>query len=277
MKNIFLNKDNRLKSAWWLVVFFSLLLIILFPAILLYKNRSGGVPLSVQALMLGVVTLACQLLRKEPITKITGKLNLTFLKQGLAGILTGALLMLVPAVILTVLGMIHWQFKAFSADHLLAGVLLFAWVAVAEELLFRGFIFQRLIESIGIWPAQLIIAGLFLLTHLNNPGMTGTVRIMASINIFLASVMFGLAFIKTKSLALPLSIHFMANLMQGTILGFGVSGNEKKGILNPVFTDARTWLTGGKFGLEASLPGLLVLVVVTWFLYKNGHKTHVIN
>ena len=38
-------------------------------------------------------------------------------------------------------------------------------VAVAEELLFRGFPFQRLVDGIGAWPAQLLMAGYFVLTH----------------------------------------------------------------------------------------------------------------
>jgi len=127
-------------------------------------------------------------------------------------------------------------------------------------MLFRGFIFQRLIGSVGRWPAQLIISGLFLLTHLNNPGMTGIVRLIASTNIFLASTLFGIAYIKTRSLAMPIGIHFMANFMQGIILGFGVSGIDGYHILLPVVDDAPIWLTGGSFGLEASFPGLTVVM-----------------
>jgi membrane protease YdiL (CAAX protease family) len=45
-------------------------------------------------------------------------------------------------------------------------------VAVAEEVLFRGFIFQRLISDIGQWFAQLVIGVVFLLTQLGNLGIT---------------------------------------------------------------------------------------------------------
>jgi membrane protease YdiL (CAAX protease family) len=70
-------------------------------------------------------------------------------------------------------------------------------VAVAEEFLFRGFVFQRLIKGTGVWIAQLLIAAYFLLTHTGNPGVTGEIKILASINIFIASIMFGLAYLKT--------------------------------------------------------------------------------
>ena len=176
--------------------------------------------------------------------------------------------MIFPALVLTVFGFAHWQVNDLSFSTILTGVTIFAGVALAEEFLFRGFIFQRFIQSLGQWPAQLILAGMFLLTHLNNPGMTGVSKTLASINIFVASILFGLAFIKTKSLAMPLGLHFMANLMQGTVLGFGVSGEQEVCLFAPVFDQAPAWLTGGSFGLEASLPGLLTLLLITMGVYR---------
>jgi uncharacterized protein len=134
--------------------------------------------------------------------------------------------------------------------------------------LFRGFIFQRLIESFGQWPAQLLIAGLFLLTHLNNPGMTGTIKILASMNIFIASLLFGMAYIKTKKLAMPIGLHLMANVAQGPFLGFGVSGEREVSLFTPAFDSSPAWFTGGVFGLEASIPGLIVLLVLTGLVYR---------
>ena len=151
---------------------------------------------------------------------------------------------------------------------------LFAGVAVAEELLFRGFVFQRLISGLGMWPAQLITAAFFLLSHVNNPGMTGSTKVMAGINIFLASIMFGLAFVRTKSLAMPLGLHWMANWVQGAILGLAVSGSEQSGLLKPVFGNAPVWLTGGQFGLEASLPGLLCVLIILLMLYMRKPTSH---
>jgi hypothetical protein len=66
---------------------------------------------------------------------------------------------------------------------------------------------------------------------------------------------------------MPIGIHFMANWVQGTLLGFGVSGNDEAGILKPHFTSTNDWLTGGTFGLEASLPGLITLLVISVSFY----------
>lgn len=180
----------------------------------------------------------------------------------------GAGLMVLPAIILTVLGYAHWAINDLSFNVLLSGFTIFMTVAIAEEFLFRGFIFQRLIESLGRWPAQVILGGLFLLTHINNLGMIGTTKTLASINIFIASIVFGLAFIKTKSLAMPMGLHFMANYMQGTVMGFGVSGDKEKSLFLSTAAECPIWLNGGEFGLEASLLGLTTVAGLAVMFYS---------
>lgn len=131
--------------------------------------------------------------------------------------------------------------------------------------MFRGFVFQRLIDGLGAWPAQAIVALFFVLTHSAALEAAGLMGWLAGVNIALASVMFGLAFIRTHSLAMPLGLHFAANFVQGPVLGFGVSGSGGAGLLQP-FSQGPDWLTGGGFGLEASAPGLVCVVLVTGLL-----------
>lgn len=268
VKNILLNNNNKIRSIWWIPIFYVLLAIFLFPIILLAHKKSFDVSIPLQALLIVIVTIICQLLRKESITEIAGKFNFSWLKQFFIGLTIGAALMIFPAIILTVLGMAHWQTNSISFPTIISGLVVFVGVAIAEEFLFRGFLFRRLIESFGQWPAQLIIAGMFLLTHINNPGMIGTTKILASLNIFIASIMFGLAFIKTKSLAMPLGLHFMANFMQGTVLGFGVSGVKDQSLFKSIAEKCPTWLNGGEFGLEASFLGLITVIIITILFYR---------
>ena len=266
--NPFLNSERQLRNGWWILIFFLVLASILMPALLVAQQNSMDVSIGLQAVIIVIASWICQLLRRKSLTELLGKFNMRWLKEFCLGGLTGAALMLVPALIMWFLGWVHWQWNPIGFSTLMSIVLLFVGVAAAEELLFRGFIFQRLIAGLGQWPAQLILAGYFLLTHLNNPGMTGDVKILASINIFIASLMFGVAFIRTKSLAMPLGLHFMANLTQGGVLGFGVSGTDQSGLLKPVFNEVPEWLTGGQFGLEASVLGL-VCVVITFILIQR--------
>jgi membrane protease YdiL (CAAX protease family) len=271
--NPFLNSDRQLRNGWWVLIFFLLLAAFLLPMIMIAQENNEAVSMGRQALIILLASLISQLARRKPLAELFGTLNVGWLKELCVGGLIGSVMMLVPALILEIFGWIRWQWNPEPLPTLSSSLLLFAGVAAAEELLFRGFVFQRFISGLGQWPAQLIIAAFFLLTHLNNPGMTGTVKVMASINIFLASILFGLAFIRTRSLAMPLGLHWMANWVQGGILGFGVSGTQQTGLFVPIFGAAPVWLTGGPFGLEASLPGLICVVIALLVLYAGQPTT----
>ena len=264
---------KKIKKSWWAIIFLLLRAACLFPLILLSNQHVFTLTIGWQAVLIFLVSLCCQLVSGNPVWELTGKFNRQWFRDLLLGLGVGGLLMLLPAVFLFAIGVLRWQPEAGTVSTLLSGLTVFGAVALAEELLFRGFMFQRLIKAFGQWPAQIIIGGLFLLTHIDNPGMTGGTKLLASINIFTASILFGLAYIRTQSLAMPLGIHFMANFMQGTILGFGVSGGKEPSLLVPLPNLAPAWLTGGDFGLEASLPGLIFLLFLTYKLYAWPKKT----
>lgn len=266
--SVFLNHESKLRNTWWIAIFFLVLALFTFPVIFLSQYYKWEITTGYQAIIIVATTWVCQLLRRQPLSEITGRINNAWFKYFFIGLLLGAILMLVPALFLLAGRWVKWQVVHVNFSSLLNVTGLFIAVAIAEEFLFRGFIFQRLISGIGIWAAQLIMAAYFLLIHFNNPGMSGSIKVIATINIFLASILFGLAFIKTKNLATPLALHFMANWIQGTLLGFGVSGSETASFLKPVFAPAPLWLTGGTFGLEASIPGLIMVIVITLVLYR---------
>jgi membrane protease YdiL (CAAX protease family) len=263
--NLFLDSDRRLRNGWWILIFFFVLFSLLFPLLLLVSPK---VSLVRQAGVVAAASAICQLLRRRPMSELVGALDWRWPKQLLLGGLLGTLLMLVPALFLRALGFVTWQWNDTSLAIFSSALALYAAVAVAEEFVFRGFVFQRLLDGIGEWPAQLILAAYFVLVHSAALSAGGQQRYLAGLNIFLASLVFGLAFIRTRSLAMPLGIHFAANYMQGTILGFGVSGHEEAGMLRPVFGNYPDWLTGGAFGLEASLPGLVCVIVAGVLLYR---------
>lgn len=259
---VFVDRDRRLRNGWWVATFLLLLALLLVPAILVSARAGREVSIAEQALILLAATVVIQALRRKPITEVTGRLNGLWLAQFAIGGALGGLLMAIPAVFLAATGLVRFTVSGATPQALGEVVLLMAAVAVAEELLFRGVLFQRLAAGLGVWAAQILVALLFVLTHLNNPGMEGATKLWAGCNIFIASILFGLAFLRTQSLALPIGLHFMANVMQGAVLGFGVSGEAEPGLLTPHFQTDSLWLTGGAFGLEASLPGLLVLVAL---------------
>lgn len=265
--SIFFNSDKLIRNIWWVVIFFGFVALFLFPTIILSSTYGFSIEIWHQVVIIALASLICQRLRQKPLAELIGKIDVSWVRELFIGFGFGALLMILPAVVLTLFG-IQWKINEINTHAIMTGILGMVSLVIAEELLFRGFIFQRLIAGFGSKPAQVIIAGLFLLTHLNNPGMTGSVKVLASINIFIASILFGLAYLKTKSLSMPIGIHFMANVAQGTILGFGVSGEQQVSILSPqVNANLPVWISGGAFGIEASIVGLLVLMLITGLTY----------
>lgn len=269
---LFLNADRRLRSGWWIALFLVVLAGLLLPLILSARDANAGAPLYQQAGIVILASLVCQLLRRRPVSEMFGAADLRWPRDLLVGAGLGSLLMLVPAGLLLASGLARFQVNALDLAVVwpLIGVL--AAAALTEEVLFRGFLFQRFIDGLGVWPAQIVIAALFTLTHSDAIREIGVQGLLAGANIFLASIMFGLAFVRTRSLALPLGLHFAANVVQGPVLGFGISGDDQPGWLSPVTASDQSWMTGGAFGLEASVPGLVSVVVMTWLLWSRRNR-----
>jgi membrane protease YdiL (CAAX protease family) len=144
------------------------------------------------------------------------------------------------------------------------GALAYLVPALNEELLYRGFLFQRLARSRGPGAALAALSFLFAAAHLANPGMAGARAAQAFLNILLAGVLLGLGRLATRSLALPMGLHLGWNWAQGSLFGFGVSGIHAEGRFAPVLRPGLDWLTGGPFGLEGGLACTLATVAACW-------------
>lgn len=273
IKRLFLNADRRLRSGWWIALFFVVLAGLLLPLILSAHETNAGVPLYQQAGLVILASLLCQLLRRRPVSEMFGAADIRWPRDLLVGTVLGAMLMLVPAALLFALGLVTFQMNAPDMSGLWPVIGVLAAAAITEEVLFRGFLFQRFIDGLGVWPAQIVIAALFTLTHSDALREIGVQGFLAGANIFLASIMFGLAFVRTRSLALPLGLHFAANVVQGPLLGFGVSGDDQPGWLTPVMAGDQSWMTGGAFGLETSVPGFASVAVMTVLLWGWRSRT----
>lgn len=113
-----------------------------------------------------------------------------------------------------------------------------ALVAFAEELVFRGYILNNLLQSMNKWTALIISSLLFTLFHLSNPDIS----LLALLNIFLSGLMLGINYIFTKNLWFAILLHFSWNFYEGPILGYKVSGLTLESLLqqeltgNPILT-----------------------------------------
>ena len=260
-QEMFLKPDGTVRSGWKVVLFVILngsILSLLAP----YLWRLGfsiGMPWEAQLWLGGIATLGVSwlflALEKRSLSSIGLVLNRRWGMEFFVGTAIGFLLMACVALTVWGFGGFHWEKAAGNGlASLGSGAWLFLAVAFREEIHFRGYGFQRLAEGTWIWVALVIASIYFAFAHWNNPGMSGDTKIWASLNICLAGILLGLSYLKTRSLAMPMGLHLAWNWTQGSLMGFGVSGLETGSLLHPVLHDRPLWLTGGSFGLEASLP-----------------------
>ena len=125
--------------------------------------------------------------------------------------------------------------------------------AVHEELLFRGYAFQKLY----VWrPWFTVIGGalLFAALHMGNTSVT----LLGLLNIFLGGVLLGLAYARHRRLWFPIGLHLTWNLTSGPLFGHEVSGYQPASSVLIEVDGGPIWLTGGEFGIEGS--ALMTLV-----------------
>jgi len=254
------NEQGQVKNGFKIIGFVFLSIIVLFLASLL--PFPGRITQWVLIAAILAVSWFCLKLEEESLHSIGLRFNYKFLLDFVLGTLIGVVLISVSALTIKFFGGFTWiRNSQVSLAALFYALISFLGVSLFEELLFRGYAFQRAIRGLGNTNALLVFGLFFVVVHWSNPGMTGATKVWASINIGLASVLLGLAWIKTRSLAMPFGIHLGWNWAQGSLLGFGVSGHKPQGFWTPVYNDLPQWFTGGDFGLEASLPGVIVCLL----------------
>jgi membrane protease YdiL (CAAX protease family) len=161
---------------------------------------------------------------------------------------------------------------------LFVNLLTLAVAALAEEIAFRGYAFQRLIDAVGPTLATLGMSVLFALMHLLNTNATAASTLVT----ILAGWLFSVAYLRTRALWLPWGLHFAWNASMGILFGLPVSGLT---VFNPVITTnavGPVWLTGGGYGPEGSaiavlvLPFLMIVLVRTTRDYAHKYAQPVI-
>ncbi len=142
-------------------------------------------------------------------------------------------------------------------------VVVFVVVGIYEELLVRGYLLTNLAEGfryfelvghrLAVAVATLLSSGVFGVLHLTNPNAT----LLSTAVISAAGVMLALGYLYTGELAVPIGIHITWNIFQGLIYGLPVSGIELPVTLVATTSQPPAGISGGAFGPEAGLLGIL--------------------
>lgn len=173
----------------------------------------------------------------------------------LIGMGLGAAMMTIVYILLMITGKAAPEGIGLNSQNAIAFMMsLLMWVpqGASEEVMFRGFMLPRLkklFPNHQTWPPVLISSFLFAVFHGFNKGVTA----LAIINIFLFAILFALIYEKTKNLFITCAAHTMWNLLQGSIFGLSVSGNDSASLI-------ATNYTGSSFGPEGTWEASVVIV-----------------
>jgi membrane protease YdiL (CAAX protease family) len=276
LRDIFINRYTEVRVGWRLLLFLTLLVVILLA--LSAPLKMSGVR---SDLVARIITLAAAIgasfvmtrfVNKKPFDAIGLSLHQNTFREFGIGCLLGFLMISGVFVVELMAGYIHVQWRGYSVLEC-TGVLglslvLFAVAAFAEELLFRGYAFQTLLQWITFLPAMLVFSLLFAYAHYFNPNVTA----LSLVNVGLAGMWLSVAYMKTRSLWLPFGLHVSWNFAQTSFYSFPTSGGSFEGQkLSDLIQTGPEWVTGGAFGPEGGVLATVALVVCTWYILKSIH------
>ena len=170
------------------------------------------------------------------------------------GLLIGAVLYAACELVLMALG-IYRIVGLNPLSYMVPAIAMALSSSVYEELLFRGVLFGSVEQWLGSWAALVVSSLVFGLTHLMNAQgpIEGALYIAVEAGILLAA-----AYMLTRRLWLSIGFHMAWNYTQSAIFSGIVSGTEPQQGLFRSTIHGPDWLTGGSFGVEASVLALLL-------------------
>lgn len=192
----------------------------------------------------------------------------------LAGLLFGLVLPFVIILFLRLLGVAKLppSLNLMQSREMWAVLISYACLVIfsglAEEVVFRGMAAREIALQRG-WIVSTLIVGVYfgcahLITKLDSLTMKEALWIiLASI---LVTGLFVAMYMRGQSLWLPIGFHIAWNFCLKGILGITMSGNPSQIGLFQVELNGIPLLTGGSFGIEASLVSMLLYLVATLLL-----------
>ena len=147
---------------------------------------------------------------------------------------------------------------------LAADAVFFAFAAMAEEIAFRGYGFQRFVEAVGPLGATLVFAAYYALVQAMTPGHNrASVMVSVALGLVLAT-----AYLRTRALWLSWGLNFGWKASRALLFGLAVSGDGSHSSVVQSDPMGPLWLSGGAFGLDGSWFALLILIMALPLVFR---------
>jgi hypothetical protein len=182
---------------------------------------------------------------------------------GLAAGWTLAVVCVLPMVLVG--GIAITIFYAPSAwGWFLADAAFFALAALAEEVAFRGYGFQRFSHTVGPLGAALGYAAFYAIVQALVPGSN---RASIAVSVVLSLVL-STAYIRTQALWVSWGINFGWKASRALLFGLAISGINSHSPVVRGDPMGPFWLTGGGYGLDGSWMAFVLLLVALPVVFR---------
>lgn len=189
-----------------------------------------------------------------------------WIREAGLGLALGWAIALICAIALLMGGGIAIRFQGNLAAWawFLIDAAFFAFLALAEEIAFRGYAFQRFARALGPIGAVLGFAAFYAFLQGLRPGSN---RASTAVAIVL-SVLLSTAYLRTRALWVSWGINFGWKAARALIFGLAVSGVSNQSPVVQGDPMGSFWLTGGGYGLDASWVAFLVLIAAFLLVFR---------
>ena len=185
------------------------------------------------------------------------------------GLASGFVAIAVVVVAMIVCGSAHVTGFATHGGAIVAQAALWAitflFVAMVEEVLFRGYPQFTLAANVGYWPGAVGMTLLFTLLHAGNSGESP----VGIIGVFSVGFLFCFALRRLGDLRWPIGFHAAWDWGQTCFFGTPDSGLFASGSILRTETSGSSLLSGGSAGPEGTIFALLALAAVAFVLYAR--------
>lgn len=185
-------------------------------------------------------------------------LSFGFLLSGLMALLVFAALLALGYIEDVRLGISPAKIAALLVPAFAITVLVGYW----EELVFRGYLLQNMIEGLGLTTAIVLSCLLYGAVH----AMNENAGIVSTLIIVLFGYLRIYGYLATRLLWLSMGMHIGWNFFQAPVFGFPASGHVEAQTLIAHQRVGPAWLSGADFGPEASVITVPVLLLALWLM-----------
>ncbi len=284
MNPIYNSDEKRLRSGFRILFFIILTIIFILPSNFIPFGWLTYLVIAVGTFLAAYI--AAKFMDKRPISDIGLFFDVKWIKDFLVGAI-------IAFIAQSVIFLIEWQagwleITGFAWHQsqlpdwilpILSVLVQMLAVGFYEEVIFRGYTVKNLAEGFtmgtlnskaGLLIAVIFTSVLFGLAHFSNPNAD----IISTINIVFAGFMLVLPFILTGRLGLSVGIHFAWNFVMGGVYGLPVSGMMLEGSLIKSAVNGPVAFTGGEFGPEAGISGVIGMALIILLVGVHHYKQH---